>query len=84
MKKIDSSYVDWGEYVDQTIGKRHPIAARVLKRAYLGYDPEDHTLVFSFWGIAKGLIEHIALLRVDAAKMIDDFSELVGMDIDFV
>ncbi len=84
MNKIDYSNVDWAEYIDQTIGKKHPIAARALKRIDVGYDPEDHNLVMSLWGCARGPIEHIALLRVDVEKLVSDFSKLTGMDVELV
>lgn len=82
MEEVGPQNVDWFAYVEQTIGKKHPIAARVLKRAECGYDSEDHKLLMSFGGIAKGPIEHIALLRIDTAKLASDFSELVQMDIE--
>ena len=47
MAKVDSSPVDWYAYIDQTIGEKHPIAARALKRIDVGYDPEEHHLVMS-------------------------------------
>lgn len=84
MDKVDSSNVDWYVYIDQTIGEKHPIAARALRRIDVGYDPEDHNLVMSLWGYAKGPIERIALMRVDVEKLVSDFSELTGMDIEFI
>ena len=84
MEKIDSSNVDWEAYIDQTIGEKHPIAARALKRIDVGYDPEDHNLVMSLWGYAKGPIERLALMRVDVEKLVNDFSELTGMDIELI
>lgn len=81
MEKVGPQNVDWFAYVEQTLGKKHPIAARVLKRAKFGFDPDDYKLLISFSGIAKGPIGFFALLRVDTNKLVSDFSELVGMDV---
>lgn len=83
-KEVGPGNVDWCAYVDMTIGKKHPVAARVLKRTDIGYDPEDHTLVMSLRGLARGPVEHIALLRIDVAEMLTSFSKLIGMEIELV
>ena len=82
MEKVGPQNVNWFAYVEQTLGKKRPVAARVLKRVECGYDPDDHKLLMSFSGIAKGPIEFFALLRVDTEKMVSDFSELVHMDVE--